>query len=51
MTGTSTTGPSVLAAGGGYGGINVAKKLDEVAEVSLVDPARAGLASRPKGGY
>ena len=41
MTGTSTARPSVVVLGGGYGGINVAKALDEVAEVSLVDPAEA----------
>jgi apoptosis-inducing factor 2 len=41
MTGTSAARPSVVVLGGGYGGINVAKELDEVAEVSLVDPAEA----------
>jgi NADH dehydrogenase FAD-containing subunit len=41
MTGISTARPSVVVLGGGYGGINVAKALDEVAEVSLVDPAEA----------
>jgi NADH dehydrogenase FAD-containing subunit len=33
--------PSVLVVGGGYGGINVAKALDDVAEVTLVDPTEA----------
>ena len=41
MTGTSAVRPSIVVLGGGYGGINVAKALDEVAEVSLVDPAEA----------
>jgi apoptosis-inducing factor 2 len=41
MTGTSAARPSVVVLGGGYGGINVAKALDEVAEVSLVDPPEA----------
>jgi apoptosis-inducing factor 2 len=41
MTGTSASRPSVVVIGGGYGGINVAKALDEVAEVTLVDPAEA----------
>ncbi|MEO3923997.1 FAD-dependent oxidoreductase [Micromonosporaceae bacterium B7E4] len=33
--------PSVLVVGGGYGGINAAKALDDVAEVTLVDPTEA----------
>lgn len=41
MTCISAARPSVVVLGGGYGGINVAKALDEVAEVSLVDPAEA----------
>jgi NADH dehydrogenase FAD-containing subunit len=41
MTGTSTRGPSVVVVGGGYGGINVAKALDDVADVTLVDPTDA----------
>jgi NADH dehydrogenase FAD-containing subunit len=32
---------SVVVVGGGYGGINVAKALDEVANVTLVDPKEA----------
>jgi NADH dehydrogenase FAD-containing subunit len=39
---TSTTDrPSVLVVGGGYGGINAAKALDDVADVTLVDPTEA----------
>jgi NADH dehydrogenase FAD-containing subunit len=33
--------PSVVVLGGGYGGINVAKALDDVADVTLVDPKQA----------
>jgi len=33
--------PSVVVLGGGYGGINVAKALDELADVTLVDPKDA----------
>jgi NADH dehydrogenase FAD-containing subunit len=38
---TSTKKPSVAVIGGGYGGITVAKALDDVAEVTLVDPKDA----------
>jgi NADH dehydrogenase FAD-containing subunit len=33
--------PSVVVVGGGYGGINTAKALDEIAAVTLVDPTEA----------
>jgi NADH dehydrogenase FAD-containing subunit len=33
--------PTVLVLGGGYGGINAAKALDDVADVTLVDPKDA----------
>jgi NADH dehydrogenase FAD-containing subunit len=33
-----TTHPSVVILGGGYGGIHAAKALDDVADVTLVDP-------------
>ncbi len=33
--------PSVVVLGGGYGGINAAKALDDVADVTLVDPKDA----------
>ncbi len=33
--------PSVVVIGGGYGGVNVAKALDEVADVTLVEPKDA----------
>ena len=33
--------PAVLVVGGGYGGINVAKRLDDVADVVLVEPKDA----------
>jgi NADH dehydrogenase FAD-containing subunit len=33
--------PSVVVVGGGYGGINTAKALDHVADVTLVDPTEA----------
>ena len=41
MTGPPSTLPSVLVVGGGYGGINVAKALDEFADVMLLDPKEA----------
>jgi apoptosis-inducing factor 2 len=41
MTDTPTQRPSVVVVGGGYGGINVAKALDDVADVTLVDPTEA----------
>jgi NADH dehydrogenase FAD-containing subunit len=41
MTGPPTPRPSVVVLGGGYGGINVAKALDDVADVTLVDPTEA----------
>src|SRR6201746_2513279 len=41
MTVTSTEHPSVVVVGGGYGGINGAKLLDDVADVTLVDPTEA----------
>jgi NADH dehydrogenase FAD-containing subunit len=41
MTDTSTPLPSVVVLGGGYGGVNAAKALDEVADVTLVDPTEA----------
>jgi NADH dehydrogenase FAD-containing subunit len=37
----SHTHPSVLVIGGGYGGIAVAKGLDDVADVTLVEPKDA----------
>jgi NADH dehydrogenase FAD-containing subunit len=33
--------PSVVVLGGGYGGINAAKALDDIADVTLVDPTDA----------
>src|SRR4051794_30066740 len=33
--------PTVVVLGGGYGGIQVAKELDDVADVTLVDPKDA----------
>ena len=36
--GPSGTHPSLLVLGGGYGGINVAKALDDVADVTLARP-------------
>jgi NADH dehydrogenase FAD-containing subunit len=37
-----STGPaSIVVIGGGYGGINAAKALDDVADVTLVDPREA----------
>ncbi|WP_034594509.1 NAD(P)/FAD-dependent oxidoreductase [Hamadaea tsunoensis] len=35
------TNPSVIIVGGGYGGITVAKALDEVADVTLIEPRDA----------
>jgi NADH dehydrogenase FAD-containing subunit len=41
MTDTPTPRPSVVVVGGGYGGIRTAKALDDVADVTLVDPTEA----------
>ena len=41
MAAASTARPSVVVLGGGYGGINAAKALDDVAEVTLIDPTDA----------
>jgi NADH dehydrogenase FAD-containing subunit len=41
MTDTPTPRPSVVVLGGGYGGIKAAKALDDVADVTLVDPTEA----------
>jgi NADH dehydrogenase FAD-containing subunit len=41
MTQGSTGRASVVVVGGGYGGINAAKALDDVADVTLVDPREA----------
>jgi NADH dehydrogenase FAD-containing subunit len=41
MADAPTARPSVVVLGGGYGGINVAKALDDVADVTLVDPTEA----------
>ena len=41
MTVSSPTRPTVVVVGGGYGGIQVAKPLDEVADVVLVEPKEA----------
>jgi apoptosis-inducing factor 2 len=41
MSENSEQRPSVVVVGGGYGGATVAKALDEVAEVTLVDPREA----------
>jgi NADH dehydrogenase FAD-containing subunit len=41
MADTLTARPSVVVVGGGYGGINAAKALDDVADVTLVDPTEA----------
>jgi NADH dehydrogenase FAD-containing subunit len=41
MTDPSTPRPSVVVLGGGYGGINAAKALDDIADVTLVDPTEA----------
>ena len=40
-TPTPTPRPSVVVIGGGYGGIHTAKALDDVADVTLVDPTEA----------
>jgi hypothetical protein len=48
MTDTST-GRASFVVGGGYGGINAAKALDDVAEVTLVDPPRRSSATSPHG--
>ena len=41
MSGTSPARPVVVIIGGGYGGINVARELDDVASVVLVEPKDA----------
>jgi NADH dehydrogenase FAD-containing subunit len=41
MTGSSRGSASVVVVGGGYGGINAAKALDDLADVTLVDPTEA----------
>jgi apoptosis-inducing factor 2 len=41
MTDIPTPRASVVVVGGGYGGINTAKALDDVADVTLVDPTEA----------
>ena len=41
MADTPTPRASVVVVGGGYGGINAAKALDDVADVTLVDPTEA----------
>src|ERR1700694_3193434 len=41
MTQDIDSRPSVVVLGGGYGGINAAKALDDVADVTLVDPKDA----------
>jgi NADH dehydrogenase FAD-containing subunit len=41
MADTPTPRPSVVVVGGGYGGINAAKALDDIADVTLVDPTEA----------
>jgi NADH dehydrogenase FAD-containing subunit len=41
MADSRTAPPSVVVLGGGYGGINAAKALDDVADVTLVDPTEA----------
>ncbi|MCW3062967.1 MAG: FAD-dependent oxidoreductase, partial [Solirubrobacterales bacterium] len=41
MADTPTARASVVVVGGGYGGINAAKALDDVADVTLVDPTGA----------
>jgi NADH dehydrogenase FAD-containing subunit len=33
--------PCVVVIGGGYGGVNVARALDDVAQVTLVEPKDA----------
>src|ERR1700686_5003403 len=41
MADTPTARPSVVVVGGRYGAINLAKALDDVADVTLVDPTEA----------
>src|ERR1700735_2405954 len=41
MSEPSAARPSVVVLGGGYAGINVAKSLDDVADVVLVEPKDA----------
>ena len=41
ISGTSPARPAVVIIGGGYGGINVARELDDVASVVLVEPKDA----------
>src|ERR1700734_1480229 len=41
MSEPSPAQPAVVVIGGGYGGINVAKSLDDVASVVLVEPKDA----------
>src|SRR3981189_2900862 len=41
MADTRTARPSVVVVGGGYGGIRVAKALDDVADVTLLGPTEA----------
>ncbi|MEA2135925.1 MAG: apoptosis-inducing factor 2 [Solirubrobacteraceae bacterium] len=41
MADTRNARASVVVVGGGYGGINAAKALDDVADVTLVDPTEA----------
>jgi NADH dehydrogenase FAD-containing subunit len=41
MLNTPTARASVVVVGGGYGGIRVAKALDDVADVTLIDPTEA----------
>src|SRR4030088_94240 len=41
MAHSPTPRASVVVVGGGYGGVNVAKALDDVADVTLVDPTEA----------
>src|SRR5260370_9622833 len=41
MPDTRTACPSAVVVGGGYGGIRVAKALDDLADVTLVDPTEA----------
>src|SRR5437879_1610103 len=41
VTNGSNRRPTVLVVGGGYGGIRVAKALDDIAEVTLFDPKEA----------
>jgi NADH dehydrogenase FAD-containing subunit len=41
MPSPADTRPSVLVVGGGYGGINAAKALDDDADVTLLDPKEA----------